>query len=386
MSICIYILILLFFCKTISCIDEKGILVTHYFSLSRGYILIIKIGSQSDPIMLNINMVSDRNVIVHQGLEIPNDFYTYQNESFFYYDELVDSIKLSGNIVMSYRYNISDFVFNYVTESDNFGSIGLAYKYSDKQSNILYLMKEQGLIKRMEIGFGPETGDEEEGEIYFGGIPSSIKNKRESVSLKVKTIDSYWGTNLQYISINNTDTNVYLVKGRAYFQSNIKHIQVPREFFSYLNTTLFHEYIQNQTCYIEESNNYLQFKCKCFYTQYIPSLTFVIDGIAFDISNRNLFDQYSFKTCSYYIFASLSDSSSDFILGVSFYKGGYTSFDYENGLVQFYRKKNKYLRVDMGNYNKVRYQEMERYMILACNMLLVVASVINILLKRKKYI
>ena len=386
MSICIYILILLFFCKTISCIDEKGILVTHYFSLSRGYILIIKIGSQSDPIMLNINMVSDRNVIVHQGLEIPNDFYTYQNESFFYYDELVDSIKLSGNIVMSYRYNISDFVFNYVTESDNFGSIGLAYKYSDKQSNILYLMKEQGLIKRMEIGFGPETGDEEEGEIYFGGIPSSIKNKRESVSLKVKTIDSYWGTNLQYISINNTDTNVYLVKGRAYFQSNIKHIQVPREFFSYLNTTLFHEYIQNQTCYIEESNNYLQFKCKCFYTQYIPSLTFVIDGIAFDISNRNLFDQYSFKTCSYYIFASLSDSSSDFILGVSFYKGGYTSFDYENGLVQFYRKKNKYLRVDMGNYNKVRYQEMERYMIMGCNMLLVVASVINILLKRKKYI
>ena len=386
MSICIYILILLFFCKTISCIDEKGILVTHYFSLSRGYILIIKIGSQSDPIMLNINMVSDRNVIVHQGLEIPNDFYTYQNESFFYYDELVDSIKLSGNIVMSYRYNISDFVFNYVTESDNFGSICLAYKYSDKQSNILYLMKEQGLIKRMEIGFGPETGDEEEGEIYFGGIPSSIKNKRESVSLKVKTIDSYWGTNLQYISINNTDTNVYLVKGRAYFQSNIKHIQVPREFFSYLNTTLFHEYIQNQTCYIEESNNYLQFKCKCFYTQYIPSLTFVIDGIAFDISNRNLFDQYSFKTCSYYIFASLSDSSSDFILGVSFYKGGYTSFDYENGLVQFYRKKNKYLRVDMGNYNKVRYQEMERYMILACNMLLVVASVINILLKRKNYI
>lgn len=344
----------------------------------------IKIGSQSDPILLNMNMASDRNVIVHQGLEINNDFITYHNESFFYCNELVHSIKLSGNIVLSYRYNISDFVFNYITESDNFGSIGLSYKYSDKKSNILYLMKEQGLIKRMEIGFGPETGDEEEGEIYFGGIPSSIKNKRETVSLKVKPIDSYWGTNLQFISIN--DTNVYYVKGKSYFQSNIKHIQVPNDFFSYLNTTLFNEYIQNQTCNIEETDNYLQFKCKCYYTQYIPSLTFVIDGIAFDLSNRNLFDQYSFKTCSYYIVTSLTDPSPDFILGVSFYKGGYTSFDYEDGLVKFYRKKNKYLRVDMGKYIKVRHQEMERYMIFWCNMLLVVASVINLILKRKNYI
>lgn len=344
----------------------------------------IKIGSQSDPILINMNMASDRNVIVHQGLEINNDFITYHNESFFYYNKFVDSIKLSGNIVLSYRYNISDFVFNYITESDNFGSIGLSYKYSDKKSNILYLMKEQGLIKRMEIGFGPETGDEEEGEIYFGGIPSSIKNKKESVSLKVKPIDSYWGTNLQFISIN--DTNVYLVNGKSYFQSNIKHIQVPREFFSYLNTTLFNEYIKNQTCNIEETDNYLQFKCKCYYTQYIPSLTFVIDGIAFDISNRNLFDQYSFKTCSYYIVTSLTDPSPDFILGVSFYKGGYTSFDYEEGLVKFYRKKNKYLRVDIGKYIKVRHQEMERYMIFGCNMLLVVASVINLILKRKNYI
>lgn len=384
MNICIYILILIFFCKLFSCNDEKGIIVTHYFSLSRGYIQMIKIGSQSDPILLNMNMASDRNVIVHQGLEINNDFITYHNESFFYCNELVHSIKLSGNIVLSYRYNISDFVFNYITESDNFGSIGLSYKYSDKKSNILYLMKEQGLIKRMEIGFGPETGDEEEGEIYFGGIPSSIKNKRETVSLKVKPIDSYWGTNLQFISIN--DTNVYYVKGKSYFQSNIKHIQVPNDFFSYLNTTLFNEYIQNQTCNIEETDNYLQFKCKCYYTQYIPSLTFVIDGIAFDLSNRNLFDQYSFKTCSYYIVTSLTDPSPDFILGVSFYKGGYTSFDYEDGLVKFYRKKNKYLRVDMGKYIKVRHQEMERYMIFGCNMLLVVASVINLILKRKNYI
>lgn len=380
----------------ISCVNPEMIVLSHYFSISKGFILIIKVGFPCDPILINMNMALDKNVIIADQPYKPTESNTYQlleNESLTYFNEQLTSQKSKDILIISNKFNLTDFIFNLITtEHDHYGTLGLAYKFKDESRSFLKLMKNKYLIDRLAVAFGPEGTEEEEGEVYFGGLPRAIKRGKEAATIKVKEKDQYWGCNLQYIYIGSEKEKGFAVKGFSYFQSNTKYIKVPHSFFSYLNNNLFKEYILNQECFIIQTDTTKQFKCNCSVIKNFPTLTFVIDGIAFDFFNAELFENYHYKTCYYYIMTDLTNNkNNEWILGVSFYHNSYTLFDYEGKSIEFYREKRKFRADDITLYLPKEEEDIDTfhiklYVLLFIFLLLISDIVIMILINKYNHI
>lgn len=380
----------------ISCVNPEMIVLSHYFSISRGFILIIKVGFPCDPILINMNMALDKNVIIADQPYKPTESNTYQlleNESLIYFNEELISQKSKDILIISKKFNLTDFIFNLITtEHEHYGTLGLAYKFKDESRSFLKLMKDKYLIDRLAVAFGPEGSEEEEGEIYFGGLPRAIKRGKEAATIKVKEKDQYWGCNLQYIYIGSEKEKGFAVKGFSYFQSNTKYIKVPQSFFSYLNNNLFEEYILNQECFIIQTDTTKQFKCNCSVIKNFPTLTFVIDGIAFDFFNAELFENYHYKTCYYYIMTDLTNNkNNEWILGVSFYHNSYTLFDYEGKSIEFYREKRKFRADDVTLYLPKEEEDIDTfhiklYVLLFIVLLLISDIVIMIIINKYNHI
>lgn len=382
--------------QNISCVNPEMIVLSHYFSISKGFILIIKVGFPCDPILINMNMALDKNVIIADQPYNSTESNTYQlleNESLTYYNEELTSQKSKDILIISNKFNLTDFIFNLITtEHDHYGTLGLAYKFKDESRSFLKLMKDKYLIDRLAVAFGPEGTEEEEGEIYFGGLPRAIKRGKEAATIKVKEKEQYWGCNLQYIYIGSEKEKGFAVKGFSYFQSNTKYIKVPQSFFSYLNNNLFKEYILNQECFIIQTDTTKQFKCNCSVIKNFPTLTFVIDGIAFDFFNAELFENYHYKTCYYYIMTDLTNNkNNEWILGVSFYHNSYTVFDYEGKSIEFYREKGKFRADDVTLYLPKEEEDIDTfhiklYVLLFIVLLLISDIVIMIIINKYNHI
>ena len=364
----------------ISCIDPEMIVLSHYFSLSKGFILIIRVGFPCDPILINMNMALDKNVIIANEPYKSTESKTVQlleKEPITFFNEELSSQKANDILIISNKFNLTDFIFNIITEHEHYGTLGLAYKFKDESRSFLKLMKDKYLIDRMAFAFGPENSEEDEGEVYFGGLPRAIKKGKEAATIKVKEKEQYWGCNLQYIYIGSEKEKGFAVKGFSYFQSNTKYIKVPQSFFSYLNNNLFKEYILTQECFIIQTDTSKQFKCNCSVIKNFPTMTFVIDGIAFDFFNTELFENYHYKTCDYYIMTDLTNKNNEWILGVSFYHNSYTLFDYEGKSIDFYREKRKFREDDVSLYLPKEEEEIETFHIKLYVLLFIVLLLIS---------
>lgn len=378
----LYIIISLFHVfQYISCVNPEMIVLSHYFSLSKGFILIIKVGFPCDPILINMNMALDKNIIIYDEPYKPKESETaklLEKEQITFFNEQLSSQKATDILIISNKFNLTDFIFNIIKEHKHYGTLGLAYKFTDESRSFLKLMKDKYFIDRMAFAFGPEISEEDEGEVYFGGLPSAIKRGKEAATIKVKEKAQYWGCNLQYIYIGNEKEKGFAVKEFSYFQSNTKYIKVPQSFFSYLNNNLFKEYILSEECFIIQTDTSKQFKCNCSIIKNFPTMTFIIDGIAFDFFGYELFENYHYKTCYYNIMTDLTDNkNNDWVLGVSFYHNSYTQFDYEGGNIDFYREKRKFREEDVSLYLPKEKEDIDTFHIKLYVLLIIVLLLIS---------
>ena len=293
----IFCLLWLFFIKKIN-----TILLCHYFGVSKGYIIIIKIGHPCDPLIINVNMGIDFNFMVDDKFNkfASNYLVLHGSERIKYEDKEISAEKFSDTLTISFRYNISNFMFYLIEKSNNItdiGAIGLAYKFRDTKCSLIHQLKEQHFIDKLAFGFSPELTEEDEGEIYLGGIPEPIKNQKEYASLSVKDNDKYWACNLQYVYFNNTIQNGIIINDFTYFQSNSQYIQVPNAFFQILLKVIFVNYLENNVCILVEKNNKKQLICNCSELKDFPNISFVIDGIVFEFNNLELFERHYNNKC-----------------------------------------------------------------------------------------
>ena len=91
-------------------------------------------------------------------------------------------------------------------------------------------------------------------------------------------------------------------------------------------------YIMKSECVINQKDNLKQFRCNCEIVKTFPHISFVIDGYIFELDRNNLFFFDSFQKCFFTMETDTNDVTNDFILGISFYKTNYISFNYENRL------------------------------------------------------
>lgn len=371
---------------------SEKIITINYFSFKKGYTTHIGFSEPASPLFINLNIGLNFTAISDIGLSKGNlnSLVEIDKEIFPINGKNQPALKYRDTITLAFEYKIENFKFYHILNEEfgNMNSIGLGYKFRDLQLSFLHQLKNKNWIDELSFTFGPEK-DDEYGDIYFGGIPDEIIKNKKSVSLKVKEREYYWGTNLQYIYIGQDKENGFEVTNYSYFQSNNVYTRIPQSFFSFLNNKLFMNYIMKSECVINQKDNLKQFRCNCEIVKTFPHISFVIDGYIFELDRNNLFFFDSFQKCFFTMETDTNDVTNDFILGISFYKTNYISFNYEKDSIEIYSKKtfsklesSKYVKEDIHASSK---KKQYKYFYIGLSIILLFMSS-GIFLVKKFYI
>ena len=252
---------------------------------------------------------------------------------------------------------VSKWFFYYLDEGliDEFETIGMSFKYSNSEFNMIERLYQDNKIKHKEftlINNNYYTTDFKTGVMIIGK-GSKIEYNSNNVSkgtCNVITNSNYtlhWGCTLNYIEliglnhnsrtsasnifrINNTEGNSY-----SYFQTNQKPIYAPFTQFKQLVNVLV-SVIGNNTneCRMNEKLLHYTFQCEC---EAITNKNF---SIAFNIGNYvyKVSDIFYSEFDSYCTFIVQSKKQNDnvWIFGMDFIKQYDITFDYGNSLLTIY--------------------------------------------------
>lgn len=262
----------------------------------------------------------------------------------------IDKVKKIGDKIIKFmlnefectEYEIDFFSSNMVFQcvvlitKDFFPPRGLKEKFTfslfpeDTSYSIVHQMYKLGRIKHLSFGFFPSDKPNLNGEMFLGGLPSSLLNGKHIFTCEVGKNATGWSCPINKIIIGNMD-NIYEVNNDVYFQVSEGYIYVPRGFMLFLKDHCYSDYLRTEECIFYPMNNKIE--CNCNVIRKLPSFTFIINGYEFNFKAENFFKKY-YDTCEL-LFAP-NTKSNQWIFGTPFLKFFISYFEYENKKVTLY--------------------------------------------------
>lgn len=349
------LLIIYFFFSFLQSINSEVFLL-QYAILGDSYESLLKVQESNNSLIAipnissNITWFSD--VVFDQNLSF---FKVVGEDKIKIEDQFYNAYEVEANLEVSVV--AKNFRFFYAPNPPGIllDSLGLAFKFSDIKYSIIHQLKLQGIIDKLQFGIS-KVLVEDDGLIYIGGMFNSILVNFEKVSCKINPNYATWGCNLNYFYINDNVTMGYQIMDYSYFSTETNNIIVPEHFFEYLKKNIFHKYLEDNTCVIEERyDKNIKFKCKCPSINDFPTFTFVIDNIKFSFSKYRLFDNGG-ANCNFLIQTNKKKTNNNnvWILGTQFFNQYYTLYDYESETVTFFQD-DEFSFIDVSSYLKSKY-------------------------------
>lgn len=253
------------------------------------------------------------------------------------------------------RYNhkiiVSEFTFFSIIdhEKDSFNHEGLGLGINEKKEfSIVHLLKKNGYIEKLEFGILPRN---QKGTLYFGGIPSEIRNNKKYKAY-IKTYNNTWSATLNSIHFYNTKSksenkfsitfiddlkgNSYIYENIIYFQMNINTINVPENFMKYLTqVSFFNQLINKGICIYVNSSTEIYISCNYqSFSSFPDYIVFSLSGIPFSFKIAELFECNK-KNCKF-LMTHLTNKENSFIFGYVFMSKFLSEFNLEAKSITFY--------------------------------------------------
>jgi len=228
------------------------------------------------------------------------------------------------------------------------GQFGLSPLYESDNLNILYILKQKQLIKKMSFGFNFNNIKQIDDDFLFFGEIEEEKNKNivTEFDMNQKLIKKYnkWGFKLDAIVIEKTTGLIKHVKHKyfAYFNIIEDRIFVPDKIMEYLISRIFSTYIKNRVCFVTEYSDKKFINC---YKKKIskeknifPNIYFVVDNHGFKLTYDDLFiSSINNNELIFIIQKNYYDIDTNIILlGSRFLKKYTTEFDLEQNKIIFH--------------------------------------------------
>ena len=251
------------------------------------------------------------------------------------------------------------------------GQLGLSPLYESDNLNILYILKQKQLIKKMSFGFNFNNIKQIDDDFLFFGEIEEEKNKNivTEFDMNQKLIKKYnkWGFKLDAIVIEKTTGLIKHVKHKyfAYFNIIEDRIFVPDKIMEYLISRIFSTYIKNKVCFVTEYSDKKFINC---YKKKIskeknifPNIYFVVDNHGFKLTYDDLFiSSINNNELIFIIQKNYYDIDTNIILlGSRFLKKYTTEFDLEQNKIIFHSE-NVLQIIDLGQIEDDFWKDMIR--------------------------
>ena len=233
-----------------------------------------------------------------------------------------------------YVINLEDNVEDKAKQSVANG-IGLGYYITDEKFSIVHCLYNDGKIKQRKFAIGEYNNKEEYGLLYFGGIPSSVTDKKEyKAKCKVPKGSLNWSCKLDKVIISN---NTYDAKGdQMLFETSFENMIVPEKFLDFINETVL-PYRKN-CYYIKNKVSFI--RCNIDELDALPLYHFVFDEIDFTIPMGRLFvDGYEIADSVLLSNRDIEDNKNMWIFGGRFLENYISVYDYDKSTIEFYTSK-----------------------------------------------
>ncbi|XP_039195892.1 gastricsin-like [Crotalus tigris] len=209
------------------------------------------------------------------------------------------------------------------------GILGLAYPSlsSGGATTVMQGLIQENLIDAPVFSFylSQQPSSQNGGSLIFGGVDSNLYNGQ--IYWTPVTQDLYWQIAIDGFMVNNQVTNWCSQGCQAIVDTGTSLLTVPGQFFQELM----------QSIGAQENNNGA-FVVSCNNVQYMPTITFAINGVYFPLSPSAYVLQYSNNNCQIGMMPTYLPSQNGqplWILGDVFLRSYYSVYDLGNNQVGF---------------------------------------------------
>lgn len=241
----------------------------------------------------------------------------------FNYSFQKEKYRISNKFFDFYYYNTTPPMYLH-----NF--LSLAPKSNNINGIFPLSLYEQKIIKDPSFSFYLVESTES-GNIFFGGLPSHIKERFPYFSSCRSDINrNTWNCNLTSTFIANGYQ--YINRYPMFFQSHEHGISAPSDFLSFLGDIILNKfnYKKDWKCYLLD-RTYSFMECECDVIESFPSITFVFGQSLLEVPGRDLFRKAN-SMCRLIFYQS---NSNLWEFDISIFKSHPTTFDYLNNTITF---------------------------------------------------
>lgn len=293
----------------------------------------IKMKDSTETKRVTLNLLGTFNII-------KDDIYSI-DKSPTSFNHKYDRISFNGNEYVKY-YLCSDIIeINNQTFHTNFtffyfkgyingrNSIALAYRMFDSQYSIINNLYEQKNISKNQ--FGLRFISRTSGILSIGGFDNNINQNMKSVTCKINTNYIAWGCAVSKTIFGEDEYTSYY----SFFDTTRDGIIAPEVVYNAIMENIISKFIENKKCEFNEFKQKEKFViCDCNIVNSFPDLIFIIEGVSYKMSKRDLFD---FGLRCRFILSVGFEVNNIWVFGNSFIRKFPLLFDYQSKTVTVYK-------------------------------------------------
>ena len=134
---------------------------------------------------------------------------------------------------------------------DDLQAIPFAFSFDDESFSLTHLLYKNNQIDKLSFTI-INSKDFKNTKMIFGNLPSQYLNNVSIANIKVKSKFNTWGAELSYVFIDSISyvykNTFYTNEQYAYFDSTIKGIHVPEDFYDFVMKNMFSDAVKEGKC------------------------------------------------------------------------------------------------------------------------------------------
>ena len=232
---------------------------------------------------------------------------------------------------------------------DDLQAIPFAFSFDDESFSLTHLLYKNNQIDKLSFTI-INSKDFKNTKMIFGNLPSQYLNNVSIANIKVKSKFNTWGAELSYVFIDSISyvykNTFYTNEQYAYFDSTIKGIHVPEDFYDFVMKNMFSDAVKEGKCKNVLFSERKFFACDREIIDSFPDLIFVFGNKGLKIPMKIMFEEYGITADVLILKNEIVKNT--FAFGNYFLNQFIVNFNYDNSSISFISNFDNIIDVDIN--------------------------------------
>lgn len=232
---------------------------------------------------------------------------------------------------------------------DDLQAIPFAFSFDDESFSLTHLLYKNNQIDKLSFTI-INSKDFKNTKMIFGNLPSQYLNNVSIANIEVKSKFNTWGAELSYVFIDSISyvykNTFYTNEQYAYFDSTIKGIHVPEDFYDFVMKNMFSDAVKEGKCKNVLFSERKFFACDREIIDSFPDLIFVFGNKGLKIPMKIMFEEYGITADVLILKNEIVKNT--FAFGNYFLNQFIVNFNYDNSSISFISNFDNIIDVDIN--------------------------------------